>query len=123
MKEYYNDNSGLIIDTIAKLKTATDQTILNFMLVKNDIDVKILPDCYNLVDLFRKNLLHIPGHSWWEDSLENLYNSEIIWTQYQYNIVGGYGICRRNGSGQLHCCSGKYLPPFDNEKRCFQSGL
>ena len=32
---------------------------LNFMLVKNDIDVKILPDCYNLVDLFRKNLLYL----------------------------------------------------------------
>ena len=38
----------------------------------------------NLQDLFRKNLLHIPGHSWWEDSLENLYNSGWI---YHFNAI------------------------------------
>ena len=32
MKKYYNENSSLISETISKLKTATDQTILNLML-------------------------------------------------------------------------------------------
>ena len=54
------------------------------MLKKWNIDVKILPQCYNLQDLFRKNLLHIPGHSWWEDNLDNLYNSAWI---YHYNAI------------------------------------
>jgi len=84
MKIYYNENSSIILETIDKLKTATDQTILNFMLVKNNIDVKVLSGQYNLQDLFRKNLLHIPGHSWWEDSLENLYNSGWI---YHFNAI------------------------------------
>ena len=35
MKTYYNENSSLISDTIKKLRTATDQTILNFMLDKH----------------------------------------------------------------------------------------
>ena len=83
MKEYYNDNSGLIIDTIAKLKTATDQTILNFMLVKNEIDVKILPDCYNLVDLFRKNLLYVDNRCWWSDELHFL---DAGWV-YHFNAI------------------------------------
>ena len=56
MKNYYSKNKQKIQNSIEKLKTATDQTILNFMLNKNNIDVKILPDCYNLQDLVRKNL-------------------------------------------------------------------
>ena len=35
----------------------------------HEIELKLLPNCYNLQDLFRKNLLHIPGRSWWSDSL------------------------------------------------------
>ena len=46
--------------------------------------MKILPTCYNLQDLFRKNLLHIPGHSWWKDNLDNLYNSGWV---YQFNAI------------------------------------
>ena len=81
---YYWENSDKIIDTISKLKTATDQTIINFLLNKCNIDIKILPPCYNLQDLFRKSLLHIPGHSWWEDSLDNLYSSGWI---YHFNAI------------------------------------
>jgi len=84
MIKYYWENSDKIINTIGKLKTATDQTIINFLLTEHNIDVKILPPCYNLQDLFRKSLLHIPGHSWWEDNLENLYNSGWI---YHFNAI------------------------------------
>ena len=84
MKTYYNENSQKIIDTIAKLKCGTDQTIVNYMLHKEKVDVRILPSCYNLQDLFRKNLLHIPGHSWWPDSLQQLYNAGWV---YHFNAI------------------------------------
>jgi len=81
--EYYKGNSDKIIDTIAKLKTATDQTIINFLLVENNIDVKILPDCYNLVDLYRKNLLYLDTGHWWTDELHFL---EAGWV-YHFNAI------------------------------------
>ena len=81
--DYYKDNSDKIIDTIAKLKTATDQTIINFLLVENNIDVKILPDCYNLVDLYRKNLLYLDSNHWWTDELHFL---EAGWV-YHFNAI------------------------------------
>tara|TARA_R110000824_G_scaffold303510_2_gene491254 strand:+ start:2536 stop:3303 length:768 start_codon:yes stop_codon:yes gene_type:complete len=81
--QYYKDNSNKIIDTIAKLKTATDQTIINFLLVENNIDVKILPDCYNLVDLYRKNLLYLDSNHWWTDELHFL---EAGWV-YHFNAI------------------------------------
>ena len=28
-----------------------------------------MSESYNLQDLFKKNLLHTPGRSWWEDEL------------------------------------------------------
>ena len=81
--EYYKGNSDKIIDTIAKLKSATDQTIINFLLVENNIDVKILPDCYNLVDLYRKNLLYLDTGHWWTDELHFL---EAGWV-YHFNAI------------------------------------
>ena len=83
MKEYYLNNSDLIIKTISDLKTATDQTILNFMLNKHNVDVKILPDCYNLVDLYRKNLLYLDERCWWTDELHYL---EAGWI-YHFNAI------------------------------------
>ena len=83
MKKYYNDNSSLISDTISKLKTATDQTILNFMLVKDNVDVKVLPDCYNLQDLSRKNLLYIDNSCWWSDELHYI---DAGWI-YHFNAI------------------------------------
>ena len=50
----------------------------------SEVDVKILPACYNLQDLFRKNLLHIPGHSWWSDTLEGLYSAGWV---YHFNAI------------------------------------
>ena len=84
MVRFYWEKSDKILESQEAFKVGTDQTILNHVLRKWNIDVKILPSCYNLQDLFRKNLLHIPGHSWWEDSLENLYNSGWI---YHFNAI------------------------------------
>ena len=81
--EYYSNNRQKIQDTISKLKTATDQTIINFLLVENNIDVKILPDCYNLVDLYRKNLLYLDSNNWWSDELHFL---EAGWV-YHFNAI------------------------------------
>ena len=84
MKTYYNENSQKIIDTIAKLKCGTDQTIVNYMLHKEKVDVRILPSCYNLQDLFRKNLLVVHDQVWWEDSLSNMYQAGWV---YHYNSI------------------------------------
>ena len=84
MKNYYSKNKQKIQNSIEKLKTATDQTILNFMLNKNNIDVKILPDCYNLQDLVRKNLLYIHDGCWWDDNLDNLFKAGYV---YHFNAI------------------------------------
>jgi hypothetical protein len=83
MQKYYLDNSEKIIESIAKLKTATDQTILNFMLKKHNVDVKHLPVCYNLQDLFRKNLIVVHDQVWWTDDLHFL---DAGWI-YHFNSI------------------------------------
>jgi len=84
MKLYYSNNRDSIQHAIDRIKAGTDQTIINFMLKNHKVDVKILPSCYNLQDLFRKNLLHIPGHSWWPDTLEGMYNAGWV---YHFNAI------------------------------------
>ena len=84
MKEFYSQNTEKIQYAIDKIKAGTDQTILNYMLKINQVDMKILPACYNLQDLFRKNLLHIPGHSWWPDTLQGMYNAGWV---YHFNAI------------------------------------
>ena len=41
------------------------QTCVNFLVKKHDIKMTYLPERFNLTDLFRKNMLHIPGHNEW----------------------------------------------------------
>ena len=86
MKLYYEENSDNIKESIKVLETATDQTILNFMLKINNIDVKVLPDCFNLQDLARKNLLYIHESCFWGDVLDNLYSSGWV---YHFNGIPG----------------------------------
>lgn len=69
VKEYYLKNSHIINELASKIKAGTDQTIINFLARQFGVDIKFLPECYNLQDLFRKNLLYIPGYSWWQDEL------------------------------------------------------
>jgi lipopolysaccharide biosynthesis glycosyltransferase len=65
------------------IKASTGQTMVNFMLKKNNIEVTKLSEGYNLQDLFRKNLLHIPGHSWFSDDLHFL---DAGWV-YHFNAI------------------------------------
>ena len=41
------------------------QTCVNFLVKQHDIKMTYLPERFNLTDLFRKNMLHIPGHNDW----------------------------------------------------------
>ena len=83
MKKYYNDNSQQISDTIAELRCGTDQTIVNYMRHREKVDVKYLPSCYNLQDLYRKNLLFLTGKEYWTDDLHHL---DAGWV-YHFNSI------------------------------------
>lgn len=65
------------------IKASTGQTMVNFMLKKNNIEVTKLSEGYNLQDLFKKNLLHIPNHSWFSDELHFL---NAGWV-YHFNAI------------------------------------
>lgn len=65
------------------IKASTGQTMVNFMLQKRGIETTKLSEEYNLQDLFRKNLLHIPGHSWWSDEL---HFTKAGWV-YHFNAI------------------------------------
>tara|TARA_R110002020_G_scaffold100458_1_gene237434 strand:+ start:362 stop:1153 length:792 start_codon:yes stop_codon:yes gene_type:complete len=62
---------------------STGQTIVNFLVKKHNIEMTYLPERYNMTDLFRKNLLHVPGHSWWSDELSFL---DAGWI-YHFNAI------------------------------------
>ena len=84
MKKYYSENSKKIVRVIDKLKCGTDQTILNYMLNLFNVDIKLLPSCYNLQDMTRKDLLYLSKKCWWPDTLENLWNSGWV---YHFNSI------------------------------------
>ena len=67
--KFYFDNLDKIKYAQSNFLVGNDQTPLNYLTKLHEIELKLLPNCYNLQDLFRKNLLHIPGRSWWSDSL------------------------------------------------------
>ena len=81
---FYWENSDAILYAQETFKVGTAQTVLNYLLKKYDIKVKMLPVCYNLQDMFKKSLLHIREHSWWPDTLDNLYNSGWV---YHFNSI------------------------------------
>ena len=62
---------------------STGQTIVNFLVIKHNIKITYLPERYNLTDLYRKNLLHIPNESWWTDELHFLKAGWI----YHFNSI------------------------------------
>lgn len=66
-----------------KIKASTGQTIVNFMLQKHNIKTTKLSEVYNLQDLFKKSLLHLPGHSWFSDELHFL---DAGWI-YHFNAI------------------------------------
>ncbi len=82
--KFYNENRDKLVYAQEKFKVGTDQTPINFLTKRHDIELKFLPNCYNLQDLFKKDLLFIDGYSWWKDSLDNMYNSGWV---YHFNAV------------------------------------
>ena len=84
VKKYYNDNKEKIISAIKESTTATDQTIINFLLHENNIDVKYLPQRYNLQDLYRKNLIKIIDKQHW--MTDELYYLRVGWI-YHFNAI------------------------------------
>ena len=85
MKKYYEGDAENIRKVIAEVQAGTDQTILNFMLDKHSVDMKILPNCYNLQDIWRKNLivLDVEQQHWMEDKL---YYLDAGWV-YHFNAI------------------------------------
>jgi len=66
-----------------RIKASTGQTIVNFLLREHNIETTTLSEAYNLQDLFRKNLLHIPNYSWFSDELHFL---KAGWV-YHFNAI------------------------------------
>ena len=93
VKDLYKNNIDKLNDIRENAKynnlsiPSTGQTIVNFLTIKHNIKVNLLPERYNMTDLFRKNLLHIPGHSWWPDELSFL---DTGWV-YHFCAIPGKG--------------------------------
>ena len=85
MKKYYVDNSIEITKAINDIMAGTDQTILNYMLHKERVKVKLLPVRYNLQDLYRKNTIVIDKEMqhWMQDVL---YFLDVGWV-YHFNSI------------------------------------
>ena len=83
VKEYYTTNIDTINNLSEQIKAGTDQTVINYLTQQMSIDTIHMCESYNLQDLFRKNLLHIPGHSWFPDELRFLEAGYI----YHYNSI------------------------------------
>jgi len=82
--KWYDSNVDNINWAEENIKASTEQTPLNFLVKKHNVDMKLMSERYNLQDMFRKNLLHIPGHSWWPDTLEGMYSAGWV---YHFNAI------------------------------------
>ena len=49
-----------------------------------DLDMKLLPRQFGMMDMVRKQLFHWHPDCFWEDTLTNLYNSGWV---YQFNAI------------------------------------
>jgi hypothetical protein len=69
MKSYYLDNQEEIKAAEINWKVGSDQTPLNFLLRLENVDMKLLPICYNFQDLHSKQLLYLADGMWFPDEL------------------------------------------------------
>ena len=69
VSKFYNDNIATINHYRNIIKAGTDQTIINYLTNYYEVDKQYLPECFNLQELFTKNLLHIPNYSYFKDEL------------------------------------------------------
>ena len=51
MRNFYLENHRDVQNAIVNVKASTDQTIINFLLRQQNIEINYLPICYNLQDL------------------------------------------------------------------------
>ena len=85
MKKYYDGDAKNIRKVIDEVQAGTDQTILNYMLDRHNVDVKILPPCYNLQDVWRKNLIVL------DEEMQFFMKDELLFTAagwvYHFNAI------------------------------------
>jgi len=72
---FYHQNNELLKEIESKLHVGTDQTPVNIMIGKENIDLHLLPYEYNMVDMNRKEIL-----------TEDLLFTKIGWV-YQFNCI------------------------------------
>ena len=82
--EFYNNNQQKLLDAQKTFMVGTDQTPINFLTRQYDVELKWLPNAFNLHDPYRKDLLFIDPSNWWPDDLNNLYNSGYV---YHFNAI------------------------------------
>ena len=82
--EFYNENRDKLVYAQKNFMVGTDQTPINYLTRRFDIELKWLPNAYNLHDPYRKSLLHIDSSNWWPDTLDNLFNSGWV---YHFNAI------------------------------------
>ena len=82
--DFYWKNQAEIIESYDVIRTGSDQPLINLLSTKFGVDVNFLPNKYSTVDIGRKNLFYNDTRCWWEDKLDNLYNTSYI---YQFNAI------------------------------------
>ena len=87
--DYYFKNQDTLVEK-QKAGLGTDQTVINYLIQTQGIDLKMLPATFNLHHMSSKNLLNF-GQSWWGDSMDNLY--EQAWV-YHFNAIPKNGLNR-----------------------------
>jgi hypothetical protein len=80
--DWYNTNYRELLQVFGKWNSC-DQTCINFYRESQSLPMTILPFCYNLQDLSRKNLLYFHPQHWWTDELHYLKNGWI----YHFNAI------------------------------------
>jgi len=83
VKEFYLSNIDRMNEVRRIVKASTGQTVVNYLLQKHEIEVTKMPDCYNLQDLYRKNLLYVSPQCWWSDKL---HFADAGWV-YHFNAI------------------------------------
>tara|TARA_Y100000034_G_scaffold44713_1_gene54959 strand:- start:862 stop:1629 length:768 start_codon:yes stop_codon:yes gene_type:complete len=79
---WYEKNVDSILQVIGKFNSG-DQTCINFLREEYNLEMTILPSCYNLQDISRKNLMYLHPQHWWTDELHYLKNGWI----YHFNAI------------------------------------
>ena len=83
VQKFYLENVDEIQQLTKIIKAGTDQTILNYLIKQHKVETKWVQNIWNFQDLFRKNLLHIPNHSWFSDELHFLKSGWV----YHFNAI------------------------------------